>query len=114
MQPVPQLGAVKTRGFDAYTASQFVTLSFTFIKYEPAVKVENTLFACQVAPLSLENSKLEPLAVTLIVPLLSVGQLDTEGSPLATRLMMGVAGGALITVALAVDTQLLVLSFTTT
>lgn len=72
--------------------SQIDTLSCTFIVNEPALKPLNTLDTCQVAPLSFEYFKLEPLAVTLIVPSFNAGQLDTEGSVFETDAMLGVAG----------------------
>ena len=90
------------------------TLSCTFIVNEPALKPPNTLDTCQVVPLSFEYFKLVPLAVTLIVPSFNAGQLDTEGSVFATDEMLGVAGCAANTEGVAVDTQALALSFTTT
>ena len=67
-------------------------LSFIFTVYEPATKPANVLDTSQVAPLLIEYCKFEPFAVTLIVPSLSAGQLDTEGSPFRTLEIVGEAG----------------------
>ena len=48
------------------------------------------------------------------MPLFISGQLNTEGSPFATLLIIGVAGCALMTVVVADDSHVLVLSLTIT
>ena len=57
---------------------------------------------------------LEPVAVTVIVPSLSIGQVTIVGLVFDTLPIVGVVGWAVTTVAVAVDTQLLTSSFTTT
>jgi hypothetical protein len=57
---------------------------------DAAVKPVSKLLGCQVVLLSFEASMFIPVDVTLILPLLSAGQLNTEGVSLQRlqRLLM--------------------------